>query len=146
MRRAKFNTRSNSTLLDHCNLPALFNSHETPIAPAAEILKKRTSIGAAQLKKSKLSINFDNPLLDKTQPSEEDEEEDDDDQDVVTPNVSQKKKRKRVRKRKPKMNGSQSTPKVENGNMGYAAVNGIGTKRKLEKTAVEKEKTNKHTK
>lgn len=119
VKKAKFFGRSNSTLLDHCNLPALFNTHETPIVPT-EIMKKRQSIGEAQLKKSKLSINFDNPLLDKTPASDEEDEEDDDEEEVaevLTPNVSQKKKRKRVRKRKAKVNGSQaSTPKVDMSN------------------------------
>ena len=140
--RPKFNNRSNSTLLDHCNLPALFSTNETPIVPPAEILKKRSSIGAAQLKKSKLSINFDNTLLDKTQPSEEDEEDEED--ETSTPkNLSQKKARKRVRKRKAKLanGGSQSTPLIENGNESQ--------KRKVTEKQTSKENgaaNNKHTK
>lgn len=145
VRKPKFTQRSNSTLLDHCNLPALFSTNETPIVPA-EIQKKRNSIGAAQLKKSKLSINFDNPLLDKTAPSEEDEEEEDEEEEdvqVVTPDLSQKKKRKRIRKRKPKVNGSQSTPRPNNGN-GFAKQNGSGSGKVLSSKA--KEDSNQHTK
>lgn len=147
VRKQKFTNRSNSTLLDHCNLPALFSTHETPIVPT-EILKKRNSIGAAQLKKSKLSINFDNQLLEKTQPSEEDEddEEEDDVMEVLTPNQSQKKKRKRVRKRKPKVNGNQSTPRVENGSNGVQKNGSAGGKRVNGKQKEQEETSNKRTK
>lgn len=133
----KFTNRSNSTLLDHCNLPGLFNTNDSPIGPPPGEVLKRSQIGATQLKKSKLSINFDNPLLGKHQAASDDDDEENEEE--LTPNVSQKKKRKRVRKRKGKANGStQSTPlangsgSVQNGSNGTKqAVNG---------------KTSKHTK
>lgn len=120
-RNPKFSTRSNSTLLDHCNLPALFSTNETPIIPS-DVLKKRNPIDGALL--SKLSINFDNPMLTKNPPSGDEEEEEV--KEELTPNISHKKKRKRVRKRKgagtgvalaeSPINGSQSsTPVTNNG-------------------------------
>lgn len=134
--KPKFYNRSNSTLLDHCNLPALFQTNDSPIVPAEIVKKNRNQVGTGQLKKSKLSIDFDNTAhRNKSQPSDdEEEEEEDEDEESVTPNIFQKKKRKRVRKRKPKgeTNGIQSTPVANGANntkkSSIKAVNGNSNK------------------
>lgn len=103
---------SNSTLLDHCNLPALFNTNETPIVPIETLKKRSASQPGALLKKSKLSISFDTRLDD--QAGQQSEEEDDvEEMETTTPNLSQKKKRRRIRKRKCKANGNAVTPTEE---------------------------------